>query len=334
MVQGTLGGLGERCGNADLISLIPTLHFKMGYDIGISGESLKNLTKISRSFAALLDGDLPLNAPYVGASAFAHKGGLHASAVVKDPRFYEHLAPELIGNQRDIVISNQAGVSNLCGQLGELGIDAADDDPALGTLLAEIKQRSQKGFVYDHALASFALMSLRTLGRLPKFFSIENCAIHNIGSGTPDQDFEMTSYASVKLHIGARSLEAVAAGVGPVNALDAALRNALIETYPEIGEIKLADYHVRILDTKAATAATTRVILESENTKDFSSWVTVGMSANIINASLQALCDSYAYGILRSRKETEPLPFKRKRMPQEQRNSPPLEGGARGGVID
>jgi 2-isopropylmalate synthase len=298
MVQGTLGGLGERCGNANLVSLIPTLRFKMGYDLGVSEEPLTNLSQISRAFAALLDRDLPANAPYVGTSAFAHKGGLHVSAIAKNPKTYEHLSPDLVGNRRDIIVSDQAGMSNLRQQLALQGIDVDDNDPALNVLLAEVKQRSQRGYAYDHAIASFALLSLRMLGRLPNFFSVENCAIHNIGSGGIDRDFEMTSYASVKLQIGARTLDAVAEGVGPVNALDAALRKALVETYPAIEEIRLSDYHVRILDTKSATAATTRVILESENTKDFSSWITVGMSSNIINASLQALCDSYAYGIL------------------------------------
>ena len=300
MVQGTLNGLGERCGNANLISLIPSLHFKMGYDLGLSEDAFKNLSKVSRSFAALLDRDLPSNAPYVGTSAFAHKAGLHVSAIVKNPRTYEHFSPELVGNSRDFIVSNQSGLSNLRQQLGELGIEVDDRDPALGALLAEIKERSQRGYAYDHALASFALLSLRVLGRLPDFFSIQNCAIHNIGSSSPSgADLDMTSYASVKLRIGDQSMDAVAEGVGPVNALDAALRRALVETYPQIEAIKLTDYHVRILDSKSATAATTRVLLESENAKDSGVWVTVGMSANIINASLQALCDSYAYGILR-----------------------------------
>jgi len=300
MVQGTLNGLGERCGNANLISLIPTLHFKMGYDLGVSEDVFRDLSKVSRSFAALLDRDLASNAPYVGTSAFAHKAGLHVSAIMKNPRTYEHFSPELVGNRRDIIVSNQSGLSNLRQQLDDLGITVDGHDPALGALLSEIKERSQRGYAYDHALASFALLSLRVLGRLPEFFSLQNCAIHNIGSGSSSgPELDMTSYASVRLRIGDQSRDAVAEGVGPVNALDAALRRALVETYPQIEALKLTDYHVRILDSKSATAATTRVLLESENSKDFSSWVTVGMSENIINASLQALCDSYAYGILR-----------------------------------
>lgn len=302
MVQGTLNGLGERCGNANLISLIPTLRFKMGYDLGVSASRVAELSKISRSFASLLDKDLPPNAPYVGASAFAHKAGLHVSAIVKNPRTYEHIAPDLVGNERDIIVSNQAGMSNLRTQLGELGISVSDGDPALPRLLAEVKQRSEKGYAYDHALASFALLALGALGRLPEFFSVKNCAIHNIGSTGDGRDFEMTAYASVKLQLDGQNRDVVAEGVGPVDALDAALRKALVETYPEIAEIKLADYHVRILDTKSGTAAVTRVLLESQNTKEASSWITVGMSTNIINASLQALCDSYAYGILNKRK--------------------------------
>ncbi len=308
MVQGTLNGLGERCGNANLVTLIPTLRNKMGYDVGVSEKALTNLVKISRSFATLLDKDVPSNAPYVGVSAFAHKGGLHASAVAKDPRTYEHLSPGLVGNQRDVIISDQAGLSNLRQQLAELGIEVADDDHALKTLLDDVKQRSRQGFAYDHALASFALLSLRAVGRSPEFFSVKKCAIQDTGSGNANRNFDMTSCASIKLKIGKRCLDAKAEGVGPVNALDGALRKALVETYPEIAEIRLADYHVRILDTKSATAATTRVLLESENTKDGSSWVTVGMSANIINASLQALCDSYEYGIMLEKKKSAPVP--------------------------
>ncbi len=301
MVQGTLNGLGERCGNANLVTLMPTLRFKMGCDIGVPDERLAELSHVSRSFATLLDRDLPPGAPYVGTSAFAHKGGLHASAIAKNPRTYEHLQPELVGNQRDIIVSNQAGLSNLREQLSRENIDVDDKEPALGDLLAEVKARSQRGFAYDEASASFALLSLRMLGRLPGFFSLERCDIHIVGEGDASHDFEMTARASVRLKIGDRTLDAEAQGVGPVNALDAALREALLGTYPEIADIRLTDYHVRILDSKAATAATTRVILESENVKNGASWATVGMSSNIINASLQALCDSYAYGILRSR---------------------------------
>jgi 2-isopropylmalate synthase len=298
MVQGTLNGLGERCGNANLVSLMPTLHFKMGYDVGVPPEAFENLAKVARDFATLLDRDLAANAPYVGTSAFAHKGGLHVSAIVKNPKYYEHFSPELVGNRRDIIVSNQAGMSNLRQQLADLSIEVDDKEPALGDLLAEVKSRSEKGFAYDHALASFALLSLRKLGRLPTFFSVLNCAVHNIGSGNAEREVEMTSYASVKVQVGDRTLDTVGEGVGPVNALDAALRKALAGTYPVIEHIKLTDYHVRILDTKSATAATTRVLLESENAETGATWMTVGMSANIINASLQALCDSYAYGIL------------------------------------
>ena len=306
MVQGTLNGLGERCGNANLVTLIPTLRDKMGYDVGVSDAQLETLTEMSRSFAMLLDRDVPSNAPYVGASAFAHKGGLHASAVAKDPRMYEHISPELVGNHREVIISDQAGVSNLRQQLGELGIEVADDNPALKTLLDEVKLRGEKGFAYDYALASFALLSLRTLGRLPEFFSVRSCGIEGNGLGDPDLDSDMTSYACLNLQIGKRNFSAKAEGVGPVNALDGALRRALVGTYPEIEEIRLVDYHVRILDTKAATAATTRVLLESENIKDNSSWVTIGISTNIINASFQALCDSYKYGIMLKKKKSVP----------------------------
>jgi len=298
MVQATLGGLGERCGNADLLTLIPTLHYKMGYDVGVSDKACANLVKISNSFAALLDRDVPSNAAYVGKSAFAHKGGLHVRGVDCNEKTYEHMSPELVGNQRDVIISDQAGLSNLRHQLRELGIVVADNDPALKALLKKVKQTGQEGFSYDYAVASFALMSLRSLGRAPNFFSVKSCEINNRGSGDLNRIFSMTSHASIKLQIGDNTREAVAEGVGPVNALDAALRLALNGTYPVIKDIKLTDYHVRILDTKAATAATTRVLLESKNTKSMSSWVTIGASPNVINASLQALCDSYEYGIL------------------------------------
>jgi 2-isopropylmalate synthase len=311
MVQGTINGIGERCGNANLVTIMPTLRFDMGYDIGITDKALANLVVYANSFATLLDMDVPPNAPYVGRNAFAHKGGIHGSAVEKNPDHYQHIRPELVGNRSQIVVSDQAGMSNLRQQLKGLGIKVADNDPALKTLLEEVKQRSHEGYAYDNALGSFALLSLRVLGRQPKFFSVRKCTIQNFGLGNKDQNLDMISCASIKLQVGKQRLDAKAERVGPVDALDTALRKALGGPFPVIENFRLTDYHVRILDTKAATAAKTRVLLESQNTKDLSSWVTIGVSENIINASLQAMYDSYVYGIMQANnREPTPTPVR------------------------
>jgi 2-isopropylmalate synthase len=293
MIQGTINGLGERCGNADLIALIPTLTQKLGFDVGIKGEKLKGLTALSRAFDALLDRDPVSSAPYVGASAFAHKGGLHASAVAKNPRFYEHADPNSVGNQREILMSNQAGQSNVRAQLQALDIDVADNDPRLPALLASVKQREHEGYSYDNAAGSFAVLALRALGRLPVYFTLQDFSVHDAGRFDANGQLLLETKASLSLRVGDDTVTRVAIGNGPVNALDRALREALINYYPALANVKLTDYHVRILDTGAATGAKTRVLLESEDEVSKTSWTTTGVSTDIIGASLQALLDSY-----------------------------------------
>jgi 2-isopropylmalate synthase len=302
MVQGTLGGLGERCGNADLLTLIPILSTKMGMALNLDADRMKGLVDLSNRFAALLDRDVPSSTPFVGAAAFAHKGGLHASAVAKDPKLYEQMPPESVGNRREILVSNQAGLSNLREQLRSFDIDFDESRDDLPSLLARVKDKHRQGFAYDRAGASFALLALRHFGEAPENFSILSCAVHEIGTPALSGDLEMSSYASVKLEIDGASFDAVAEGNGPVHALDQALRQALGKVYPEIDQVRLTDYHVRILNSKAATGAAIRVLLESEDASEGASWTTVGVSTNVINASLQALCDSYRYRLCRERK--------------------------------
>ena len=300
MVQGTLNGLGERCGNADLITLIPTLMKKMGFDVGISDQALRDLTHLSRAFYALLDRDPAASAPYVGAAAFAHKGGLHASAVAKSPCLYEHIDPAVVGNSREILMSNQAGQANVRAQLQALNIDVANDDPHLPALLASVKQREHEGYAYDRAAGSFAVLALRQLGRLIEPFVLKDFAAQEQGNFNNGGVFQMNSKAKVTLKIGVFETVSEAEGNGPVNALDGALRKALLTHFPELASVTLTDYHVRILDTGAATGAKTRVLLESEDSTSKTSWMTVGVSTDVIAASLQALLDSYVFRLSRA----------------------------------
>lgn len=298
MVQGTLGGLGERCGNANLVTLIPTFMKKMGFDVGISDEALRGLCDLSRAFDALLDRDADPHAPYVGASAFAHKGGLHASAVAKSPCLYEHMDPSLVGNERKVLMSNQAGLSNVRMQLKAQNIAVEDNDPQLPSLLEEVKNREQKGYAYDHAAGSFAVLALRHLGRLKEPFSLQCFDISNQGTPTKDGHFDVKVKAQIRLRIGEKEELSSAEGNGPVNALDKALRKALLQHFPALESVSLTDYHVRILDTGSATGAVTRVLLESEDNAARAGWTTVGVSTNIIAASLEALLDAYLFKLV------------------------------------
>lgn len=295
MVQGTLNGLGERCGNANLVALIPTLMKKLGFDIGITDEGLRSLTKLSRDFDALLDRPADPGMPYVGMAAFAHKGGLHASAVAKSPCLYEHFNPALVGNTREVLMSNQAGQSNVRIQLKSLGIPVESNDARLADLLAVVKQREHEGYAYDHAAGSFAVLALRTLDRLKEPFALQDFSVHDQGHLAPDGSLRMTSQARVRLWIGTEETLTSAEGNGPVHALDSALRAALLRHFPELDTIFLTDYHVRIIDTGTATGAITRVLVESEDSKTKMSWTTVGVSTDILAASLKALLDAYVF---------------------------------------
>ncbi|MCB1991456.1 MAG: citramalate synthase [Geminicoccaceae bacterium] len=296
-VQGTLNGLGERCGNANLVSLIPTLKLKMGYDVGIDDQALTRLTALSRGFDERLNRTPSRSAAYVGANAFAHKGGLHASAVSKDPRYYEHVDPALVGNQRDILVSDQAGRSNLMQRFAEMGLEIEPAPDEVAALLATIKEREARGFSYDGASASFEILVRRTLGRLADHFELLSFRVIDERRFNAVGELVTQSEATIKVRVDGRDFYTVADGNGPVNALDHALRQALAPTYPTLAGMELVDYKVRILSPEAGTAAVTRVIIESADDAG-RVWQTIGVSGNIIDASYNALHDAITYKLL------------------------------------
>jgi 2-isopropylmalate synthase len=297
-VQGTLNGLGERCGNANLISVIPNLMLKMDYTTGVSTEGLTRLTHLSHLFDERLNRAPDRSAPYVGASAFAHKGGLHVSAVEKDPRCYEHVAPELIGNRRHIVVSDQSGRSNILARFREAGIDIKADNPKVAELVNTVKEREFYGYAYDGAEASFELLARRALDGVPEYFVLKSFRVIDERRWNAKGELVTVSEATVKLDVGEKSYMTVAEGNGPVNALDEGLRKVLTGVYPELEDLRLVDYKVRILTPSDGTRAVTRVIIESADA-DGERWSTVGVSANIIDASFNALYDAIVYKLLR-----------------------------------
>jgi 2-isopropylmalate synthase len=296
-VQGTLNGLGERCGNADLIAIAPTLALKMGYDIGLTAVDLTRLTHVSRLLDERLNRAPIRNAPYVGESAFAHKGGLHVSAVEKDPRCYEHIVPELVGNHRHIVVSDQSGRSNILARFRDIGLDIDAADPKVTKLLETVKAREYDGYAYDGAEASFELLARDAIDGLPEYFRCASFRVIDERRWNARGDLVTLSEATVKLEVGGRQFMTVEEGNGPVNALDAALRKVLLPVYPQLGDVRLVDYKVRILTPGDGTRAVTRVMIESAADGDH--WSTVGVSTNIIDASYRALHDSIVYKLLR-----------------------------------
>jgi 2-isopropylmalate synthase len=294
-VQGTINGIGERCGNANLISIIPTLMLKMGYATGITPEGLRGLTKLSRALDERLNRAPNRGAPYVGESAFAHKGGLHVSAVQRDPATYEHIPPEMVGNRRHIVVSDQSGRSNILSRLTEVGIEIDPDDVRIRRILDEVKAKEFAGYAYDAAEASFELLARRVLGTVPEYFRLDSFRTLVERRGERE---EPLSEATLKLVVKGERVLTVAEGNGPVNALDAALRKALVPHYPAVASLRLVDYRVRILTPDQATAATTRVIIESEGNGG-GRWSTVGVSGNVIEASFGALADAVTYLLMR-----------------------------------
>lgn len=294
-VQGTINGIGERCGNANLISIIPTLMLKMGYTTGITPEGLRGITKLSRALDERLNRAPNRGAPYVGESAFAHKGGLHVSAVQRDPSTYEHIPPETVGNRRHIVVSDQSGRSNILSRLTEVGIEIDPDDVRIRRILDEVKAKEFAGYAYDGAEASFELLARRVLGTVPEYFRLESFRTLVERRGEHE---EPLSEATLKLIVKGERVLTVAEGNGPVNALDAALRKALLPHYPAVASLRLVDYKVRILTPDQATAATTRVMIESEGNGG-GRWSTVGVSGNVIEASFGALGDAVTYLLMR-----------------------------------
>ena len=291
-IQGTLNGIGERCGNANLVSIIATLALKTRYTERFeTGARLQELTSISRGFDELLNRSPHAQAPYVGKSAFATKAGIHASALAKEPETYEHVKPESVGNTRRILVSDQAGKSNLLAELKRINLDIAKDDPRLDHLLREVKERENQGYAYDGADASFELLARRTLGTVPHYFDVVSFDV-NVGQ----RGGVMYSEANVKVLVDGETLTSMGEGNGPVSALDLALRKDLGKYQRFIEGMDLVDYKVRILN--GGTSATTRVLIESRDLKG-ERWFTVGVSPNIVEASFQALLDAINFKLLR-----------------------------------
>ncbi|MBM3566697.1 MAG: citramalate synthase [Alphaproteobacteria bacterium] len=306
-VQGSLNGLGERCGNANLTSIVPTLMLKMGFETGVTMETLAKLTHVSRVLDERLNRAPSRGAPYVGESAFAHKGGLHVSAVEKDPRSYEHVKPELVGNRRHVVVSDQSGRANILARFREIGLDVDAKNPKIARLLETVKEREYDGYAYDGAEASFELLARRALESLPDYFRLTGFRVTDERRWNAKGELVTLSEATVKLDAAGQHHMAVAEGNGPVNALDGALRKVLLPIYPTLADLKLVDFKVRILNSGDGTRAVTRVMIESSDGKG-DPWDTVGVSANIIDASYSALFDSIVYKLLRDGVPPKSLP--------------------------
>ncbi len=297
-VQGTINGIGERCGNANLTTVIPNLMLKMGRETGISRERLQSLTRLSRWMDELVNRSPRKDQPFVGRAAFAHKGGIHVSAVVKNSRTYEHVNPELVGNQRRILISDQAGRSNLIARLAEFGIHGVEgDDPKLKDLLGEIKDLENQGYQFEGADASFELRARRALMQMPVYFETEGFrVIDERRSRGNDDDKVMGAEATVKVTVGKTALHLVGEGAGPVDALHTALLKALEWAYPGIRNMQLLDYKVRILQGEG-TKAKVRVLIEWQD--EVRQWSTVGVSDHIIAASYDAMVEAVNYKLFK-----------------------------------
>ncbi len=300
-VQGTLNGLGERCGNANLVSLIPTLLLKSEYsekfEIGVTPEKLVHLAKISHTLDELLNRAPNRHAPYVGASAFATKAGIHASAVMKEPRTYEHVEPGSVGNTRRVLVSDQAGKSNILAELERLGVVVKKDDPRVNRLLEEVKEKEALGYAYEGADASFELLARKILGEVKDYFDIARFSVNVERRHNALGELVSVSEAIVKVVIDGEELLSAAEGNGPVNALDLALRKDLGKYQKHIADLVLLDYRVRVFH--GGTDAVTRVLIEFGDAQG-NRWSTVGVSANIIDASFQALTDAITYKLVKS----------------------------------
>lgn len=291
-VQGTINGIGERCGNADLTSIIPNLMLKMNYTALPSEDNLRKLTELSRFVYEVANMNLRENQPFVGPAAFAHKGGMHVHAILKDTSSYEHIPPELVGNTRKVLISELAGASNVIAKSRIM--QQVQDKNLVRKVLNKIQDLENEGYQFEIADASFHILVLKALGRYKKFFDLDH---YRVAILKKDEE-EISTEAIVKLYIDGKVEHQVAEGDGPVNALDAALRKALSPYYPQIKEMSLVDYKVRVINSRAGTAARVRVIIESTDKEE--RWGTIGVSENIIDASWQALVDSIEYKLLKS----------------------------------
>src|SRR5262245_38136428 len=300
-IQGTLNGLGERCGNANLVSIIPTLKLKGEYadkfDIGVSDDKLKGLLHVSRALDEMLNRAPNRHAPYVGESAFATKAGIHASAIMKEPQTYEHVAPDTVGNRRRLMVSDQAGRSNVMAELDRIGLKVERNDPRIGNLLDVVKEREAAGYAYEAADASFELLARRLLGKVPDYFDVMQFDV-NVEQRINALNQRVTvSMAVVKVKVGEETLISAGEGVGPVNGLDVALRKEMGRVAGYMKGVAVEDVGVRVLNT--GTEAVTRVLIESQD-ETGERWTTVGVSPNIIDASFQALMDSIVYKLVKA----------------------------------
>ena len=294
MVQGTINGYGERCGNANLCSLIPNLQLKLGFDC-IQPEQLETLAESSRLISEVVNLAPDDHAPFVGLSAFAHKGGIHVSAVERNPLTYEHIQPEQVGNRRRIVISDQSGLSNVLSKARNFGIELTKQDPTCRQILQRLKTLEHEGYQFEAAEASFELLMREALGQRQRFFELKGFKV-NCDMAPQAETWQTHSLATIKVGVNGQDILEAAEGNGPVSALDAALRKALLNFYPEIAAFQLTDYKVRILDGTAGTSAKTRVLVESSD--GYQRWTTVGVSSNIIEASYQATVEGIEYGLI------------------------------------
>jgi len=298
-VQGTINGFGERCGNANLCSIIPNLVIKLGIPC-IDEERLKNLVKVSRYVNELANIVHDKHQPYVGASAFAHKGGVHVAAIRKDPTTYEHIPPEKVGNRQRVLVSDLSGASNVLYKAKEFGIDLDSKDVKVRDIVNKLKELENRGYQFEGAEASFELLMKEALGKREKFFELMGYRVIDERKSSKNPPF---SEATIMIRVKDRIEHTAAIGNGPVNALDNALRKALERFYPDLKELKLKDYKVRVLSGAAGTAAVTRVLIESGDQR--SRWGTVGVSENIVQASWDALIDSIEYKLQKEREKQE-----------------------------
>src|SRR3979490_1621236 len=300
-IQGPLNGLGERCGNANLTSIIPTLKLKPEFadrfETGVSDAQLATLAHASHTLDEMLNRAPNRHAPYVGESAFATKAGIHASAIMKDPATYEHVSPDRVGNRRRLLVSDQAGRSNVLAELERIGLKIDKDDARITRLLDVLKEREAIGYAYEAADASFELLARRVLGKVPNYFDVEKFDVNIEQRDNAVGQRVTVSLAVVKVKVDGETLISAAEGNGPVNALDLALRKDLGKYQTYIKGLELTDYRVRILN--AGTEAVTRVLIESED-ENGDRWTTIGVSPNIIDASFQALMDSIVYKLVKS----------------------------------
>lgn len=297
-IQGTINGIGERCGNANLIAIIPTLMLKMGFTTGISDKQLARITQVSRMVDERLNRAPNRHSAYVGESAFAHKGGLHVSAMNKDSKSYEHVPPEKVGNRRMILVSDKAGRANIISRLTQMGITIDEQDERLADLVKAVKEREGQGYAYEDAEASFELMARQLLGAVPRYYELQSFRVLDERRINAKGKRVTMSEATVKLTVRGEQVMTVAEGNGPVNALDAAIRKAMIPHYPQLERMSLNDYKVRILTPQEATAALTRVMIESKDGQG-NTWTTIGVSHNVIDASYNALYDAISYHLMK-----------------------------------